>query len=164
MNGPANRGTSPGSTRTHSRSYRRHAVWHCLLLVAVAACGRGRVEPTSAQTPVARIPRNAPRFEIDSVTDSTAIFRVQEAQWLRTGMSGYAIDPRQRDALVARVKVVAADSAYATVQVTSQVSLVKRDHVLLIVEPLRPWWRKGLFWTGAGLGALLGAGTAIVAR
>jgi hypothetical protein len=135
-----------------------------VLAVAIVGCGRSRAEPTSSQAPMSRIPRNAPRFEIDSVTDSTAIFRVQEAQWLRPGLSGYAVDPRQRDALVARVRVVSSDSARAIVQVTSQVSLVKRDHVLLIVEPARPWWRRRTFWSGAGMGALLGAGTAVVAR
>ncbi|BAH38810.1 hypothetical protein GAU_1768 [Gemmatimonas aurantiaca T-27] len=134
------------------------------LAAVVVGCGRGRVESTPSQAPMARIPRNAPRFEIDSVTDSTALFRVEEARWLQPGLSGYAVDPRQRDALVARVRVVSSDGARATVQVTSQVSLVKRDHVLLIVEPARPWWRRPTFWSGAGLGALLGAGTAVVAR
>ena len=133
------------------------------LAVLLAACGRGP-EASPPGSPIARIPRNAPRFEIDSVTDSTAIFRVQEVRWLRPGMAGYAVDPRQRDALVARVRVVTSDSAYATVQVTSQVSLVKRDHVLLIVEPTRSRWRTRTFWTGAGLGAVFGAGVALIAR
>ncbi|WP_337170519.1 hypothetical protein [Gemmatimonas aurantiaca] len=117
-----------------------------------------------AQPALSRIPRDVPRFEIDSVTDSTAIFRVQEARWLRAGMTGYAVDPRQRDALVARVKIMASDTATAVAQVTSQVSLVKRDHVLLILAPERPWWRRRTFWVGLGTGIVVGGGTALLAK
>lgn len=134
------------------------------LLVCLPACRSAARGKEAIPPALSRIPRDVPRFEIDSVTDSTAIFRVQEARWLRKGLTGYAVDPRQHDALVARVSIVAADTIRATAQVTSQVSLVRRDHVLLIVAPARPWWRRRSFWVGLGTGVLLGSGGALLAK
>lgn len=134
------------------------------LAVFIPGCRPGSLDSVDAQPALSRIPRDVPRFEIDSVTDSTAIFRVQEARWLRRGMTGYAVDPRQRDALVARVKIMASDTTTAIAQVTSQVSLVKRDHVLLILAPERPWWRRRTFWVGLGTGLVIGGGTALIAK
>ncbi len=83
---------------------------------------------------------------------------------MRVGLVGYAVDPRQRDALVARVRVVLSDGVRAVARITSQVSLVKADHVMLIIEPEPAWWRRGSFWWGLSSGAVLGAGTAVLAR
>lgn len=136
----------------------------CGIAAAVLLCACASTSVATPQ-PIARIPRDAARFEIDSVTDSTAIFRVQESTWIRAGMAGYAVDPRQRDALVARVRISGIDGdGRAVASVTSQVALVKRDHVLLLVEPERRWWRQRSFWSGMGTGALLGVGAALVAR
>lgn len=133
-----------------------------LSMTLLAACGR----PPSATsaTPLPRIPRDAPRFEIDSVTDSTAIIRTWEARWVRRGAVAYAVDPLQRDAIIARLRIVARDSVRAVAVVTSQVSSVKPTHVLLVLRPEQPWWHRGLFWTGAGVGAAIGAGTAALVR
>lgn len=121
--------------------------------------------PTSGSTPsVLRIPRDAARFEIDSVTDSTATFRVREAQWVRPGLQSYVVDPQQRDALVARLRVIARDSANATALVTGQVARVKADHFLLVVRPASRWWHSRTFWAGTLLGASVGAGGVLVAR
>jgi hypothetical protein len=103
-----------------------------------------------------RIPRDAPRFEIDSVSDSTATFRVQESRWIRVGMQGYAVDAGQRDALVARLTIMSRDSVSATALVTSQVARVRKDHMLLVLEPTRPWWKSSRFWWGSVLGAAVG--------
>ncbi len=111
-----------------------------------------------------RIPRDAARFEIDAVDDSTATFRVFESRWLRRGLSAYAVDPVHRDALVARLTIVQRDSTTATALVTSQVARVTTDHFLLVPPPPRPWWRARLFWVGALMGGALGAGTAAAIR
>jgi hypothetical protein len=140
--------------------------------VLLAGCQRLRLPSwnrvpftgTSAASILPRIPRDAARFEIDSVTDSTATFRVQEARWVRPGLSSYVVDPLQRDGLVARLRVIARDSATATALVTGQVSRVKTDHFLLVIRPDRPWWQSRVFWAGTLLGATVGAGSAAVVR
>ncbi|MBC7933346.1 MAG: hypothetical protein H7Z38_22515 [Rubrivivax sp.] len=111
-----------------------------------------------------RIPRDAARFEIESVDDSTARFRPFEATWLRPGMQVYAVDPMHRDALVARLRIVRADSARLVALVTAQVTKVTTDHFLLAVKPKVPWYRTRRFWWGAASGGLVGAAGAIVAR
>jgi len=100
-----------------------------------------------------RIPRDAARFEIDSVNDSTATFRVREATWVRPGLQSYVVDPAQRDALVARMVVVSRSGESATALVTGQVTSVKADHFLLVVRPVSPWWKSARFWSGAAAGA-----------
>lgn len=131
--------------------------------VMVSGCHRSSAwrpatVPTSASRPLPRIPRDAARFEIDSVTDSTATFRVREARWVRPGLQSYVIDPAQRDALVARLRVIARDSVSATALVTGQVSRVRAEHFLLVVRPPQRWWQSRTFWAGALLGAAFGVG------
>ncbi|MBL0890124.1 MAG: hypothetical protein IBJ19_05875 [Gemmatimonadaceae bacterium] len=128
-----------------------------VLVPLVSACRREVSGPAVVEPVLPRIPRDAPRFEIDSVTDSTAIFRVQESRWIRAGMQGYAVDAAQRDALVARLTIMSRDSLTATALVTSQVARVRRDHMLLVLEPPRPWWKSGRFWWGVVLGAGVGS-------
>lgn len=131
--------------------------------VVIAACHRAPT-PAEASAPMQRIPRDAPRFEIDSVTDSTAIFRPREAQWIRRGDIVFAVDPMQRDAVIAQLRVVDRDSVRAVALVTAQVSSVKPTHALLVVRQQPSWWRRGLFWSGAGIGAAIGAGTVALTR
>lgn len=137
-----------------------------LLVAGLSACahtsGAGPGSGDAGSASVSRVPRDVARFEIDSVTDSTAIFRVQEARWVRAGLTGYAVDPRQRDALVARVTVVSANGPFAVVQVTSQVALVKPEQVLLILRPEEHWWQRRGFRFGLGAGALLGTGITLL--
>ena len=129
----------------------------CLLMPALQACRRESPKLSPPEPALPRIPRDAPRFEIDSVTDSTATFRTQESRWIRVGMQGYAVDAGQRDALVARLTIVSRDSNTATALVTSQVARVKREHMMLVLEPTRPWWKSGRFWWGSVLGAAVGS-------
>lgn len=105
-----------------------------------------------------QIPRDAFRFEIESVDDSIARFRPAEVRWLRPGMPVYAVDPSRRDALVARLRIVDADSGRMRAVVVGQVTTVAQDHVLLAVRPHRPWYRDLRFWTGVLAGAVAGAG------
>jgi len=127
------------------------------LTPCVAACRRESPKLAAVEPVLPRIPRDAPRFEIDSLTDSTATFRVQESRWIRVGMQGYAVDAGQRDALVARLTITSRDSLNATALVTSQVARVRKDHMLLVLEPTRPWWKSGRFWWGSVLGVAVGS-------
>lgn len=136
-----------------------------LLLVLVAAAGCHRRAPSAAPLmPVLpRIPRDASRFEIDAVDDSTATFRVFESLWLRPGLAAYVVDPSHRDALVARLTIIRRDSSSAAALVTSQVARVTTDHVLLVPPPHTPWWRMRAFWLGTLAGSAVGiAATAVI--
>jgi hypothetical protein len=134
------------------------------LTTAAEGCRSAPPTPRPLRPALPRIPRDIPRFEIDSVSDSTVVFRVQEARWLRVGLSGFAVDPQQRDALVARLRITARDSVRATALIVSQVSRVTSQHFLLVSRPATPWYRSRSFWTGAALGVSMGAGGALVAR
>ncbi|MDQ8166979.1 MAG: hypothetical protein P3B76_03275 [Gemmatimonadota bacterium] len=131
------------------------------VIVATVGCARAgvRVEAVGA-----RIPRDAARFEIESVDDSTASFRVFEARWIRSGQLAYVVDPAQRDALVARLRIVRRDGSVATALITSQAARVTTEQAVLVVRPPTPWWRTRVFWYGVATGGVLGAGTAAAAR
>lgn len=119
---------------------------------------------TSPTASVLRIPRDAARFEIDVVDDSTARFKPREAEWVTPGMTAYVVDPHQRDALVARLRIQSVWSGTAVALVTSQVTRVRAEHVILVVAPAPPpWWKSRRFWIGALTGGLFGVvvGTAI---
>lgn len=140
--------------------------WRCVVLLGAtaAACRSAPPVRASVQPVLPRIPRDAPRFEIDSVTDSTAMFRVREARWIRPGQSTYVVDPQQRDALVARLRIISRDSLTATALITSQVARVKVEHFLLVVRPPTPWWRSRHFWLGALSGITVATGGALLFR
>lgn len=106
-------------------------------------------EPAAAQ-------QQAARFFVDSVADSTFVFRTGGARWIRHGLTGIAVDPRDRDALVARFRVLQVSDQSATALITGQTTFLTSDHVALIAEPPVPFWRRGLFWKGSLLGAVLG--------
>ena len=139
-----------------------------MFVVLAAAAGTGCHRAGRASTPLVpllpRIPRDAARFEIDAVDDSTATFRVFESRWMRAGLSAYAVDPMRRDALVARLTIMRRDSTTASALVTSQVARVTTDHFLLVPPPHTPWWRAQRFWFGALVGSALGAGASAMIR
>lgn len=133
------------------------------LSVVLSACHRlpswrTQANTTAPATRLPRIPRDAARFEIDSVTDSTATFRVREATWIRPGLQSYVVDPSQRDALVARLRILSRSGESATAVVTGQVTRVKPEHFLLVVRPPLPWWKSRGFWGGTLVGATVGVG------
>lgn len=115
---------------------------------------------TTAPAPFTRIPRDAARFEIEVVDDTSARFKPREALWVQPGMTAYAVDPIHRDVLVARMRVVSVWNETAVAVVTSQVTRVTTQHVVLLIPPVVPWWKSRRFWVGTLLGALLG-GTAV---
>ena len=152
--------------RTRPRRDRRHAegrrplrasvarLLACGVILSTAACHRAaRVSQSTAdvaQPPssVARIPRTAARFDIDVVDDSTARFKPREAVWVREGMTAYAVDPANRDALVARLRITSVWNGTAVALVTSQVTRVTTEHVVMLAEPRAPWWKTPRFWMG----------------
>lgn len=131
-------------------------------VVALTACHRA--SPTSGAAAASSIPRDAARFEIDAVDDSTARFRPQESHWVRVGMSAYAVDPVNRDALVARLRIESIDGSSSTALVTSQVGRVTTSHFLLIARPDQRWWRSPRFWWGAAAGGAVAAAATAIAK
>jgi len=149
---------------------RRRLFGTCCCVFLTAACQRVGVTtaPNPQRATVARdtpaaptrgknVPRDAARFEIDAVDDSTVRFRPLEAHWIRAGMSAYAVDPLRRDALVARLLVQVETGDAMSALVTSQTGRVTTSHFLLVPKPAVPWWRERPFWVGAIAGSALGA-------
>ena len=97
------------------------------------------------------------RFEVVGVSDTTVAFRAGTERWIHAGDRGIAVDPRRRDALVARLRVLRVERGMATAVVTGQTTAVSTDHVVVFQEPKRPWYRARSFWGGILAGAALGA-------
>lgn len=97
------------------------------------------------------------RFEITQVGDTTFRFPRGTATWVREGITGIVVDPRRRDVLVARIRLMAVDSGLATALVTGQTTRVSTDHVVVLSEPRRPWYRSVAFWGGTLIGLAVGA-------
>ena len=68
--------------------------------------------------------QRAVRFEITAVSDTTLLFRAGTARWVHAGQTGTAVDPRRRDALVARFRVLTVRDGLATALVTGQTTSV----------------------------------------
>lgn len=79
-------------------------------------------------------------------------------------MTVVAVDPSQRDALVARMRIVRSDSGRFVALVTSQVTRLTTEHFLLAVPPEQKWYRARRFWWGVVTGGVAGAGTALISR
>ena len=99
------------------------------------------------------MPRDAARFELRPLTDSTVAFTPAEARWVRVGLAGIAVDPTKGDALVARLRVLEVRGDEAIALVTGQTTRLVQGQVLLLVAPASPWWRERRFWWGAVAGA-----------
>jgi hypothetical protein len=97
------------------------------------------------------------RCPISSVGDTTLAFKTGSAKWIKSGQTGSAVDPRRRDALVARFRIVSVSAGDVTAVITGQTTAVSTDHVALLAEPPRSWVRSKPFWLGLVLGAALGA-------
>ncbi len=96
------------------------------------------------------------RFEITQVGDTTFGFPRGDATWVKPGITGIAVDPRRRDVLVARFRVIRVDTGFVTALITGQTTRVATEHVVVLNEPARPWYRAATFWGGAALGVILG--------
>ena len=103
--------------------------------------------------------RNAARFFVDSVADTTFVFRISpEDDWVRVGAVGVAVDPARRDALVAQFRVLSLWGNRATALVTGQTTFITTAHVAVLEPPRRRFFRQRNFWSGALVGLLLGVG------
>lgn len=97
------------------------------------------------------------RFEITQVADTTFRFPRGTASWVQPGSTGIAVDPRRRDVLVARFRVARIDSGLVTAVITGQTTRVATEHVAVMTEPARPWYKGLTFWGGTVFGFVLGA-------
>jgi hypothetical protein len=108
--------------------------------------------------------QRAVRYEIIAVGDSTLSFKVGSAGWVRRGQVGTAVDPRKRDELVARFRVMRVRDGSAMALVTGQTTALSMEHVATLEEPKRPWFRAKTFWSGLVLGAALGLAGVTMSR
>jgi hypothetical protein len=97
------------------------------------------------------------RFEIEVTSDSTFAFAAGGNGWVKRGMRGIAVDPRRRDALVARFEVLSVERGRASALVTGQTTRLEQEHVALLQRPGVPWYKRSAFWAGTVLGAVIGA-------
>ena len=102
------------------------------------------------------------RFEIISVGDTTFVFSSGGEKWLRQGQTGIAVDPRRRDALVARFRVTTVRDGVVDALVTGQTTNIRVEHVAILEEPRRRWYRAGSFWAGLLTGATIGVSVALL--
>lgn len=98
------------------------------------------------------------RFEITRVGDSTFAFPVGAEKWIKPGQTGIAVDPKRRDALVARFTVARIEGGEANALVVGQTTNVRTDHVAILEEPRRAWYKQRSFWVGLLAGSAIGAG------
>ena len=118
---------------------------------------------TADARPTMRIPRDAARFEIEVVDDTTLRFKPREALWVKDGMMAYAVDPMNRDALVARLRIVSVWNETAVAVIASQVTRITTRHVVLMTPPVVPWWKTRRFWLGTLVGAVVGSAAGVIA-
>lgn len=122
---------------------------------------------TAFATPAGRARRPDPtdgerRFTIVAVTDSTVSLLTPHERWLHSGAYGIAVDPRNRDELVGRLRVLARERDTAVALVTGQTTRMTTDYVAIFRRPTTPALRQRLFWGGLFAGLAAGAGTVLL--
>ena len=127
--------------------------------MAVLAAGVLAAGQAGARRPPAEVER---RFEIVRVGDSTVSVLAPRVRWMRRGAYGIAVDPRQRDVLVARLMVVSRSADTAVALVTGQTTRMSTDYVAIFRPPGTPLLRQRLFWGGVAAGAAAGAGLVLL--
>jgi hypothetical protein len=132
--------------------------WHAALIAAKKAC-RYALVPLLLLLGAgnAGAQSRGVRFEITQVGDSTFRFPRGTASWVKPGETGIAVDPRRHDILVARFRVVSIDSGLATAVITGQTTRVATEHIAVMSEPQKPWYRTITFWGGTVFGLVVGA-------
>lgn len=120
-----------------------------VLAAALVSAAMALVAPAGAQ-------ESAVRFEISAVADSTFEFPAGRWVWVAPGLRGIAVDPRRRDALVARFRVLRVTDGVATALITGETTRLTTLHVALLEEPRARFYTRSLFWAGAAMGAVIG--------
>jgi hypothetical protein len=137
-------GTESRSTVTMvTRRLLRCVVFVFSLLTLSAAAAPGQVRGT--------------RFEIMAVGDSTVSFAIGTAKWVHKGLEGITVDPRRRDALVSQFRIIQIDTGVATGLITGQTTRLTTDHVAILDEPQKRFFKTLGFWGGVVVGFVLGA-------
>jgi hypothetical protein len=114
-------------------------------LVVLAAPSRARAQDRDV------------RFAITTVGDTTVMFQAGKMTWVVRSKRAIVVDPRRRDALVARLKVLSVTSnGEAIALVTGQTGRITTDHVVLGTEPPSHWYRNAFLWVGTALGLAVG--------
>ena len=112
-------------------------------------------------TPVARAhaQERDVRFAITAVGDTTVTFRAGKMTWVVRSPRAIVVDPRRRDELVARIKVLSVSSTgNATAVVTGQTGRITLDHFVVAREPPSRWYKNTYLWMGVALGLVTGFG------
>ncbi|MGH7664585.1 MAG: hypothetical protein ACRENI_09865 [Gemmatimonadaceae bacterium] len=109
-----------------------------------------------AQAPSAGAQETAVRFQLAGVADSTFSFQIGQHYWIQSGQRGIVVDPRQRDVLVGRFRIIDVTGGLASALITGQTTNLSTQHVALLELPRTPWYRSRTFWAGTALGAVLG--------
>ena len=130
----------------NARRVLRTGCWACALVLALGLTA----DRTSAQS-------RGVRFEITQVGDTTFRFPRGNAGWVRVGATGIAVDPRRRDGLVARFQVTRIDSGLVSARITGLTTRISTEHIAVITEPPKPWWKGITFWAGTVFGVVVGA-------
>jgi hypothetical protein len=136
-------------------------VSRALTAVTVAALAGVACSPPPPRPAAAPLPPD--RFDIVEVGDTTFRFLVGHRTWLRPGATGIAVDPRRRDGLVARYRILSVNDGRVTALITGQTTRVTPDHMALAVRPASPLIKQRTFWAGAFSGGLLAAIAATLA-
>lgn len=121
------------------------------------------VEPSAVVAAVTRDPQLR-RFDVISVEESTFTILVGGERWIRRGVTGVAVDPRRRDALVARFRVIGRAGDSATALVTGQTTRLAPTHVALIRQPVPGPLRQDAFWAGLFFGLAAGVASVLVIK
>lgn len=105
------------------------------------------------------------RFSISDVQDTTFSFAVGKTRWVKPKQRGVAVDARERDALVARFRVVSVKGGLAMAVITGQTMPVVASHTVIMERPPSRWYRNPTFWAGTAVGAVsAGLAAAFAAR
>jgi hypothetical protein len=97
------------------------------------------------------------RFAITAVGDTTVTFRAGKLTWVVRSPKAIVVDPRRRDELVARIKVLTVSSnGDATAVVTGQTGRITTDHFVVAQEPPSRWFKNVYLWMGTALGLATG--------
>jgi hypothetical protein len=131
-------------------------------LAAVALCPRAvraqQAATTAATASAPVIVDDRAHFEILAVGDSTFTFALGTRRWVATGAHGDAVDPRRRNALVARFEVTSVAGGVATALIVGETTRLNTTHVALLDAPREMFYRKSTFWGGVLAGVVAGAG------